>query len=459
MRAALAPAVVLAGLLAACVTEDLHPIDRKWEMSTDQPVVAGAEQAPLISPVPGPAAAKAQDATSATAAETADQAHAASTPGGPAQNQAQSQPGHEQGHAPGAGESQDESQGQPQCQNKEDLLKLLTPATEEGLEPDFLSDTPPSPFHRLGHNVIRGMDGSWSKLYSIKSEVSADILHVLQTTVPNFPTAENTPSPANGKPTEIVKYVLHKDFYQDTTFPNPTIKLGVLESIPNPKIADMLIVTAPPETLLFIDQVLDKLLADLPQIELQVRVVEVNLDDLLQWDTKVGINKLSNPSLPFDPATNPVSGNFGAGFPILDGGGAGTPTGFGAAFGSFIPQTSLAGFLTSLQGVHKRRARGRAALVAAVHRRQRADLVAHGHGAERPSRADQHGQQGAGVHGHGPRRQRADQHHLPGHGREGGDDPVHRQRGRDPHRSLGGRLGGDGRGAVQSRGHPRWRRR
>ncbi len=232
---------------------------------------------------------------------------------------------------------------EPTAAERDELLALIKPASEKDLEPDFLSDQPPSPFHRLGRNVIRGLDGSWSRIYSLKTERSDGVLQVLQATVPGFPAEPNVAFPPDGLPTQITKWVLHKDFFQDTMG-----KLGAREPLPNPKISDMLVVTAPPETLLFIDQLLDKLLADLPQIEMQVRVVEINLDDLLQWDTKIGAAKLEQSGQPFDATTNPVDGHFGGGFPIQDGG---EDTGFGLGFGSFIPPTNLTGFLLSLQGV------------------------------------------------------------------------------------------------------------
>lgn len=290
-RAAMLGAV----LLSACVTEERAPEPIAWELSTDQPVVAVAGPPP---------AAPAQDATGAQTAPT--------------------------GPTP-------------------DLLDMLHPATEEELSPDYLSDAPPTPFHRLGRNVIRGVDGSWSKLYTLKSERTAGVLAILQGTVPGFPTAPGTPSPPEGLPTEIIRWVHYPAFYKDSTFPDATRKLGVLEPLLNLNVADLLVITAPPEVLLFVDQLLDKLLADLPQVELQVRVVEVNLDDLLEWDAKVAAQELADPSQPFDPVDNPPDGNFGAGFPIEDNDAV---TGYGAAFGSFTAPTSITGFLLSLQGVH-----------------------------------------------------------------------------------------------------------
>jgi type II secretory pathway component GspD/PulD (secretin) len=310
----------LASAVAACVSEEVRPYDSQWQVTSDQPTVAGQIEPPLISPFP---------------------------PSGPQTPGVSAPPSGPQAAAPGA--PQDATATTQDQAEQERLLKLLKPATEQELEPDFLSEAPPSPFHRLGHNVVRGMDGSWSKLYPLKSERGESVVKILQSNVPGFPAMENTPNPPEGKPTEIVKWVLHKDFYKDNTFLNAAATLGVLQPLPNPNVADMLIVTAPPETLLFIDQLLDKVLADLPQIELQVRVVEVNLDDLLDWDTKIGIGKFEHQGQPFDPEDNPIDGNFGAGFPILDNN---EPTGFGAGFGSFLPPKDLLGFLVSLQGVH-----------------------------------------------------------------------------------------------------------
>jgi type II secretory pathway component GspD/PulD (secretin) len=292
------PSLLALSLLAACVTEDVQPPGGpSWELTTDKPVVTTVGAPPEI------------DAASQATQDSAAQ----------------------------------------------DLLHLLHPATDEALQPDYLSEEPPSPFHRLGRNVIRGIDGSWSKMYSIKTERTPGVLLVLQSNVPGFPREPGVPAPAEGRPTEIIKYVLQPNFYKDSTFPMSTgaeMKLGVLAPLPNLNVADLLVITAPPEVLLFVDQLMDKLLGDLPQVELQVRVVEVNLDDLLDWDAKVAAAKLENPNLPFDSVSNPVDGHFGAGFPILDGGGAGTPTGFGSAFSSFVPPTTITGFLVSMQGVH-----------------------------------------------------------------------------------------------------------
>lgn len=285
--------VAAGGLAVACVSQEIVPPGRAWELSADQPVVTVAGEPPTV----------------------------------PVQQDAGGQP------AP------------PQ-----DLLGLIQPVTEQDLDTDYLDEAPTSPFHRLGRNVIRGIDGSWSKMYSVKAERATGVIAMLQASVPGFPAAPNTPNPPDGRPTEIIKYVHHAAFYRDPTFPASNLKLGVLESLPNLNVADLLVITAPPEVLLFCDQLMNRLLADLPQIELQVRVVEVNLDDLLAWDAKVAAQKLQDPDLPFDATTNPPDGNFGAGFPIFDG--TSTQTGYGAAFGSFVPPISISGFLLSLQGVH-----------------------------------------------------------------------------------------------------------
>ena len=301
IRRALAPLLALAA--AACVSEPVGEPERDWSFSSEDPqvVTVGGEAAP-------PQAA----------------------PGDPAQQ------------AGGA------AQQQPPAP---DLLSLIEPAKPEDVA-DYLQEEP-SPFHRLGRNVIRGIDGSWSKLYTLKADRSSGVLRMLEGNVPGFPPP--TVQPTLNEPAKLavlneghseggIHWVLHPDFYTDSTG-----TLGEREALVNPKIADLLVVTAPPATLLFIDQLLDRLLADLPQVELQVRIVEVNLDDLIDWDTQLAIFHLENPGLPFDPTTNPVDGNFGSGFPILQNG---DPTGAGMGFGSFTTPDSISGFLLSLQGVH-----------------------------------------------------------------------------------------------------------
>lgn len=228
----------------------------------------------------------------------------------------------------------------------DDLLGLLTiPASPDDLDPDFLADQPPSPFHRLGPNVIRGVDGSWTKLFTLHAGRGAQVIQVLQAYVPDWPLEAGVPNDPELPPTQIIRYVLHAGFLQDEV----TDEFGQRKPLKDPAIADVLHVTAPPDILLFITELLHKLLADLPQVELQVRVVEVNLDDLVDWDAKVVARDLTDPDLPYNAVTNPPNGNFGAGIPILD---PTEPSGIGAGFNSFAGAPTLSGFLLSLQGVH-----------------------------------------------------------------------------------------------------------
>jgi general secretion pathway protein D len=230
--------------------------------------------------------------------------------------------------------------------NPDDLLGLLTvPASPADLDPDFLADQPPSPFHRLGPNVIRGVDGSWTKMFTLHAGRGEQVIEVLRAYVPDFPAEPGVPNDPLLPPTQSIRYVLHAGFIRDELQES----FGLREPLTDPSIADVLHVTAPPDTLLFITELLHKLLADLPQVELQVRVVEVNLDDLVDWDAKVVARSLSDPDLPYDAVTNPTSGNFGAGVPILD---PTEPSGIGTGFNSFASAVTLNGFLLSLQGVH-----------------------------------------------------------------------------------------------------------
>lgn len=223
---------------------------------------------------------------------------------------------------------------------------LLAPATAADRSDDraFAADT--SPFHRLGNDVIRGIDGSYTKLYRVRAGRSADIVRLLQVYVPGFPLAENTPHDPSAGPTEVIRYVSQTNFYQDEN----RGKIGAREAVDGQVIADVLHITAPAEVLLYIDELLNKIMADLPQVELEVRVVEVNLDDTIDWDSKVLARRLDDRDLPFDATTNPPQGNFGAGIPIIDGGVA---SGIGAGFSSLASSAAnLSGFLVSLQGVH-----------------------------------------------------------------------------------------------------------
>jgi len=298
IRRALAPLLALAA--AACVSEPVGEPARDWSFSSEEPqVVAVGDEAAPPQAAPG-------------------------APGAPS-------PAQQAGNT--------------------DLLSLIEPAKPEDVA-DYLQEEP-SPFHRLGRNVIRGIDGSWSKLYTLKSDRASGVLRMLEGNVPGFPPP--TVQPTLNEPAKLavlneghseagIHWVLHPDFYTDATG-----TLGEREALVNPKIADLLVITAPAPTLLFIDQLMDRLLADLPQVEIQVRIVEVNLDDLIDWDSKVAVLDLENNNLPFDAATNPVDGNFGNGFPILE---SGKPTGAGLGFGSFTTPENISGFLMSLQGVH-----------------------------------------------------------------------------------------------------------
>jgi type II secretory pathway component GspD/PulD (secretin) len=328
MRGALRTALA-AALFGGCISEERLPQERVWEFSADPP---GVTAFPATGLVPAPT-------TTPTAAPTAAQPPpAASTSSATAQD------------VGGAGEQ--DTGGRPAGQDKPDdgLLSLIKPATADDVTPDYLRELPPSPFHRLGRNVIRGMDGSWSKTYTLRSQASLGVIRMLSANVPGFPPPHVVDGVAltEGASEDGVHWVLHEEFYSDSTFPTGTGSLGVLRPLPGRSIGDLLVVTAPPETLFFIDELLDRLLADLPQVQIEVRVVEVNLDDLLDWDSQVAISDLQNPDLPYDPVTNPP-GHFGGGLPILENG---DPTGYGAAFGSFTTPPSVTGFLTSLQGVH-----------------------------------------------------------------------------------------------------------
>ena len=291
-------AALLALLGAACVSEEIGPAKPDWEFDGDAPGV-----------FMGPGSEATAEAEAATPAVTL--ADLLTTP----------------------------------IEDGESLLGLLEPATQDDLgELDFLQTAAPSPFHRLGRNVVRGIDGSWSKVYTLRAASGAKVVKLLQTSVPDFPLAEGEIGGLSEDPRYAIRYVLHPEFYRDDTE-----GFGIRTAVSGGKVGDVLVVTAPPDTLLFIDELLHRVLADVPQIEIEVRVVEINLDDLLDWDVRMLATRLEDPGAPFDATTNPPSGNFGAGLPIQEGS---DPTGAGLGFGSFPQPTDVTGFLLSLQGVH-----------------------------------------------------------------------------------------------------------
>lgn len=239
----------------------------------------------------------------------------------------------------------------PPVDPDEDLFDLFTAATPDDLassamNASALANQLPSPFHRLGHNVIRGLDGSWTKIYSVRAGRAPEIVRLLRAYVPDFPEAEGVPNDAALPPDQQLRYAVQMDFYSDEL----KDKFGARNKREDSSIADVIHMTAPPEVLLFIDELFKKVLGDLPQIEIEVLVVEVNLSDEIDWDSKIKAAKLENRGQPYDPSTNPAAGKFGNGVPIVD---DGEVDGSGAAFSSFPDgPVSLPGFLLSLQGVH-----------------------------------------------------------------------------------------------------------
>lgn len=274
----------LAALLPACVTETIGPQPPSWQLTTDEPLIAVA----------------------------GDQA------------------------AP------------PPQDDEPSILELIAddPATAEDLDATAAPLDTTTEFHRLGRDVIRGLDGTWTKMYTVRSGRQTDVINLLKTYVPEFPTGPDVWNDESKPVTQRIRYSVLANFYKDET----NQKFGNREPVSGQNIADVIHLTAPPPVLLFVDDLLAKVLGDLPQIEIEILVVEVNLSDELDYDSKVKLARLADRDLPFDPITNPTEGNFGAGIPINDGNGN---EGLGSAFSSFPDgDISLPGFLLSLQGVH-----------------------------------------------------------------------------------------------------------
>jgi len=281
------PAVIACLVIAGCVSEQLERPANDWALTTDSPVIK-------VGPTP-PGRQPLDDLDLAAATRGVD-----------------------------------------------DPFSLFDPASPDDLEPDFLIDQVPNANHLLGRQVIRGLDGSWTKMYPVRAGRGHDIVKLMDTYVDEWPTLPDEPNSLDKSPTELIRYSLHEGFYKDEA----PAGFGSRPSKDNADIADVIHVTAPPATLLFIDELLLRVLGDQPQIEIEIKVVEVNLSDKIDWDAKVQISELMDPDAPFDATTNPPDGGFGSGIPFDD-------EGSGAGFSSFPDGAiTLGGFMASLQGVH-----------------------------------------------------------------------------------------------------------
>ncbi|MEW6742863.1 MAG: type II and III secretion system protein [Planctomycetota bacterium] len=152
---------------------------------------------------------------------------------------------------------------------------------EEGL-----ADISESLFHRFQRGVIFNDDGTLTKLYYFRSGRAKDFEALLLAHVPEFAALPE----AHRK-----SYV---NFLQDPRLPNAqswVAGLGVSTGVG--PVADILVVRAPEEAHVEIDRFLDKLIVDPPQVEIEAQVVEIKLDERLEW----GISALVTRGSETDP--------------------------------------------------------------------------------------------------------------------------------------------------------------
>lgn len=144
-----------------------------------------------------------------------------------------------------------------------------------------------SPFHRFERNVIRSADGMVTKFYYFRPERGAAFKELLQAHVSGFAALPDD------------KKDLRQKFVVDPRTPNPTsyaIGQGVPTGVGG--VADVLIVTATADVIAEVDRFLERLIEDIPQVEIIARVVEINLSDKREWgvDASLVLGSELNPA-------------------------------------------------------------------------------------------------------------------------------------------------------------------
>ena len=128
---------------------------------------------------------------------------------------------------------------------------------------------PTSPYHRFSHQTIRAPDGRLTRMYWVRAGRGKQTLELIQAHTRAY--ADNEESP--------VALTLVEKAQVD---PRPTAPpKGVLATMITgvDAVSDLITVTAEEDILLEVDQFLTALLTEVPQIEIESRVVEINFDD------------------------------------------------------------------------------------------------------------------------------------------------------------------------------------
>lgn len=138
-----------------------------------------------------------------------------------------------------------------------------------------------SPYHRFSHRTIREPDGRFTRLYYLRAypqKVSEQIVTLV---------AEHT----RADPKDIRLHTsMLVDPRKNQGFPKGSMLENVLPGVD--VIADLLMVTGTEDVLYEVDQFLSTLLLDTPQIEIEAKVVEMSLDDLLEYGSNLTIREV-----------------------------------------------------------------------------------------------------------------------------------------------------------------------
>lgn len=140
-----------------------------------------------------------------------------------------------------------------------------------------------SPYHRYSHQTIDAPDGRLTRMYWVRAGHGARIMAMIQ-----------AHTRANEEAGAILS--IYPDAQVDPRSPvyPPKAPPALANIIPGvDKISDLITITADEDVLLEVDQLLSALLNDVPQIEIEGRVVEINFDDKVDVGSNLLISERS----------------------------------------------------------------------------------------------------------------------------------------------------------------------
>lgn len=154
-----------------------------------------------------------------------------------------------------------------------------------------------SPYHSYSHQTLRAPDGRLTRMYWVRAGRGPSIEQLLRAhtlagdanlaTVTLLPNAQVDP-----RPDKVI----------------PTNQAPMLALVPPgvANVSDLITVTSSEDVLLQVDQFLTALLTEVPQIEIEGKVIEINLTDALEYGVNLGIDEQipglkKNPNGTFSP--------------------------------------------------------------------------------------------------------------------------------------------------------------